>query len=130
MTADVIAAIPLFHYRVPPPKESITEFGESPLENEHTGSARIYYSPCVIRRRSIVTPGGNKTKWETVLKNLCTESSGFSRARPFRVQARIYQAEPSRGVDSFESRQRLVQPIEDQRGVDDLGQTMTGKVRS
>jgi hypothetical protein len=68
-----MAATPLFHYRVPPPKESITEFGESPLENEHTGSARIYYSPCVIRRRSIVTPGGNGAKFVASLTRPWTE---------------------------------------------------------
>src|SRR5579859_3218890 len=57
-----------FHYRVPPPKESITEFRESPLENEHTGSARICHSPCVIRRRSIVTLDGNGTKRKAAFK--------------------------------------------------------------
>src|ERR1700756_3535387 len=57
-----------FHYRVPPPKESITEFRESPLENEHTGSAGICYSPCVIRRRSIVTLDGNGTKRKAAWK--------------------------------------------------------------
>src|SRR5579859_7616258 len=57
-----------FHYRVPPPKESITEFRESPLENEHTVSARICYSPCVIRRRSIVTLDGNETKRKSAVK--------------------------------------------------------------
>jgi hypothetical protein len=49
----------MFCYRVPPPKESITESGESPLVDEHSGSARICYSSCVMRGRIVVIAAGN-----------------------------------------------------------------------
>jgi hypothetical protein len=37
----------LFQYRIPPPKESIKNVGESPLVDKHSGSLRIRQSPCV-----------------------------------------------------------------------------------
>jgi hypothetical protein len=52
----------------PSPERIDHRVKESPLENEHTGSARIYYSPCVIRRRPIVTPAGNDAKLKKQMK--------------------------------------------------------------
>jgi hypothetical protein len=43
--------------------------------------------------------------------------------------ARMRPRFSSIAVEFLETSQRLVQPIEDQGGVDDLVQTMTGKVR-
>ncbi len=50
--------------------------------------------------------------------------------RPITFSVVLRDSIASRTVEFLESSQRLVQPIEYQRGVDDLIQTMTRKVRS
>ena len=82
----------LIHYRVPPPKESITELEESPLEQKHSAFEGLCYSSCVTEGRIVVIEAGNGQ----VERRLPIATAGSVRATGVE-EFLIAQAKPDRG---------------------------------